>query len=132
MMLVAAAISCASVSPVPNTPTVLRVLEGAKAAIGQSGGSLPIHRAAANQASKAVLLEMLRLHPDSTKEKDSVGDLPIHWAAAKQASEAVLLEIPKLARVRVRECHRCSLTQMKVDAKDEARLKFMGLQMHEK
>ena len=40
--------------------------------------------------------------------------------------------VAKLARVRVRECHRCSLTQMKVDAKDEARLKFMGLQMHEK
>ena len=42
MMRVAAAISWASVSHVPKTPTMLQVLPGAKAAIGQTGGSLPI------------------------------------------------------------------------------------------
>ena len=53
-------------------------------------GWLPIHLAAALQASEFVVQALLDAHPEGAKQEGSDGWLPIHLAAAFQASDAVV------------------------------------------
>ena len=53
-------------------------------------GWLPLHLAAALQASGFVVQALLDAHPEGAKQEGSDGWLPIHMAAAFQASDAVV------------------------------------------
>ena len=53
-------------------------------------GWLPIHLAAAFQATEFVVQALLDAHPEGAKQEGSDGWLPIHLAAAFQASDAVV------------------------------------------
>ena len=53
-------------------------------------GWLPIHLAAAFQATEFVVQALLEAHPEGAKQEGSDGWLPIHLAAAFQASDAVV------------------------------------------
>ena len=55
-------------------------------------GCLPLHTAAANNASEMVVKELIHAYPAAARAKNNEdGWLPLHYAAAIQASEAVLL-----------------------------------------
>ena len=53
-------------------------------------GHLPLHLAAANQASTEVVLALLSAYPVAAWVADSLGQLPLHHAAANQASAEVV------------------------------------------
>ena len=56
-------------------------------------GWLPIHLAAAFQATEFVVQALLDAHPEGAKQEGSDGWLPIHLAAAFQASDAVVVAL---------------------------------------
>ena len=53
-------------------------------------GWLPLHLAAHNNKSEAVVKLVLDAYPDAIKAKNDTGNLPLHWAADNNESEAVV------------------------------------------
>ena len=55
-----------------------------------SNGQLPLHWAAAKQASAKVVETLLCVRPEAARIKDSFGKIPEDYAASEQASEEVV------------------------------------------
>ena len=72
-------------------PALTLTLEGAKVKDGI--GRLPLHDAAANKASDAVVQALLAAHPEGAKAKGDDGWLPLHFALQNTTSDAVVLAL---------------------------------------
>lgn len=60
------------------------------------GGALPLHVACTWGASSDIISYLLKLYPDSSKQKDSGGNLPLHQACYSGASFQVVEELVKM------------------------------------
>lgn len=86
----------------------------ARAQTKNERGNLPIHFAAAKQASEKIVRCLLEAYPEGAQQKDEAGKLPLQIAAEKQASEvsrssaalAATAPLPQPAHRCRRPCHR--------------------------